>query len=67
MLCYLEAIWPKVPELMRKEQAGVGARSEPDMDFRVTPATVAKSHKMLQNAAKITQSRSTAATPQMNI
>ncbi|KAJ7282546.1 hypothetical protein C8J57DRAFT_1710667 [Mycena rebaudengoi] len=54
-LCYLEAIRPKVPELMRKEQAGVGARSEPDMDFRVTPATVAKSHKMLQNAAKITQ------------
>ncbi|KAJ6596662.1 hypothetical protein B0H10DRAFT_2197074 [Mycena sp. CBHHK59/15] len=41
-LCYLEAIRPKVPELIRKEQAGEGARGEPDLEFRVTPATPAE-------------------------
>ncbi|KAJ7772594.1 hypothetical protein DFH07DRAFT_953059 [Mycena maculata] len=41
-LCYLEAIRPKVPELIQKEQSGEGARGEPDADFRVMPATAAE-------------------------
>ncbi|KAJ7091162.1 hypothetical protein C8R44DRAFT_891566 [Mycena epipterygia] len=41
-LCYLEAIRPKVPELIRKEQSGEGARGEPDSEFRVMPATAAE-------------------------
>ncbi|KAJ7229242.1 hypothetical protein C8J57DRAFT_1583430 [Mycena rebaudengoi] len=53
-MCYLrlEAIRPKVPELMQKEQAGIGARGEPDADFRVTPATAAE---IAQDAAECSQ------------
>ncbi|KAJ7079115.1 hypothetical protein B0H15DRAFT_522011 [Mycena belliarum] len=39
-LCYLEAIRPRVPELIRKEQAGEGA--ELDSECRVMPATPAE-------------------------
>lgn len=38
-LCYLEAIRAKVPELVRKEQAGEGVRGEPDVSSRIVPAT----------------------------
>ncbi len=38
-LCYLEAIRPKVPDLVQKEQAGVGIRGEPDISSRIAPAT----------------------------
>ncbi|KAJ7902032.1 hypothetical protein B0H14DRAFT_1266639 [Mycena olivaceomarginata] len=41
-LCYLEAVRPKVPELVRKEQSGEGSRSEYDSESRVTPATAAE-------------------------
>ncbi|KAJ7163598.1 hypothetical protein C8R43DRAFT_287568 [Mycena crocata] len=41
-LCYLEAIRPKVPELIRKEQSGEGSRGEPDSECRVMPATPAE-------------------------
>ncbi|KAJ6594140.1 hypothetical protein B0H19DRAFT_1094055 [Mycena capillaripes] len=41
-LCYLEAIRPKVPELIRKEQSGEGTRTEYDSESRVTPATQAE-------------------------
>ncbi|KAJ7156725.1 hypothetical protein C8R46DRAFT_834435, partial [Mycena filopes] len=41
-LCYLEAIRPKVPELIRKEQSGQGSASEYDSESRVTPATAAE-------------------------
>ncbi|KAJ6500102.1 hypothetical protein C8R47DRAFT_1110445 [Mycena vitilis] len=41
-LCYLEAIRPKVPELIRKEQCGEGTRGEYDSEGRVTPATPAE-------------------------
>ncbi|KAJ7204247.1 hypothetical protein B0H12DRAFT_1283023 [Mycena haematopus] len=41
-LCYLEAIRPKVPELIRKKQFGDGAPSEHDSESRVTPATAAE-------------------------
>ncbi|KAJ7770703.1 hypothetical protein B0H16DRAFT_1715357 [Mycena metata] len=41
-LCYLEAIRPKVPELIRKEQSGEGTGTEYDSESRVTPATAAE-------------------------
>ncbi|KAF8158700.1 hypothetical protein K438DRAFT_332569 [Mycena galopus ATCC 62051] len=41
-LCYLEAIRPKVPDLIRKEQSGEGNRGEYDSESRVTPATAAE-------------------------
>ncbi|KAJ7045717.1 hypothetical protein C8F04DRAFT_446773 [Mycena alexandri] len=41
-LCYLEAIRPKVPELIRKEQSGEGAGSQYDSESRVMPATAAE-------------------------
>ncbi|KAJ7497531.1 hypothetical protein FB451DRAFT_1386767 [Mycena latifolia] len=41
-LCYLEAVRPKVPELIRKEQSGEGTFTEPDAESRVMPATPAE-------------------------
>ncbi|KAJ7496010.1 hypothetical protein B0H11DRAFT_2001493 [Mycena galericulata] len=41
-LCYLEAIRPRVPELIRKEQSGEGTYAELDAELRVTPATAAE-------------------------
>lgn len=38
-LCYLEAIRTKVPDLVRKEQAGEGIHGEPDISNRIMPAT----------------------------
>ncbi|KAJ7468224.1 hypothetical protein FB451DRAFT_1401465 [Mycena latifolia] len=37
-----EAIRPKVPELIRKEQSGEGTFTEPDAESRVMPATLAE-------------------------
>ncbi|KAJ7467983.1 hypothetical protein FB451DRAFT_1369066 [Mycena latifolia] len=41
-LCCQEAIRPKVPELIRKEQSGEGTFTEPDAESRVMPATLAE-------------------------
>ncbi|KAJ8089811.1 hypothetical protein PM082_018387 [Marasmius tenuissimus] len=37
-LCYLEAIRPKVSELLRQEKSGEGYKAGPELDSRITPA-----------------------------
>lgn len=41
-LCYLEAIRPKVPELVREENTGQGVKGEPESASRIVPATDAE-------------------------
>ncbi|KAK1218799.1 hypothetical protein PQX77_018476 [Marasmius sp. AFHP31] len=41
-LCYLEAIRPKIPELLRQEKSGEGCKGELELDSRITPATEAE-------------------------
>ncbi|KAF9454019.1 hypothetical protein P691DRAFT_657134 [Macrolepiota fuliginosa MF-IS2] len=58
-LCYLEAIRPRVPELVRKEQAGEGVRGEPDISARILPATelelkLEEDHDLNPSAGSIT-------------
>ncbi|KAK7005689.1 hypothetical protein R3P38DRAFT_3214634 [Favolaschia claudopus] len=50
-LCYLEAIRPKVPELILKEQSGQGGSAEFDSESRVTLATAAELELEAQLAA----------------
>lgn len=39
-LCYLEAIRPKVPELVRKEKIGDGVQGEPDLTDRIVQGDI---------------------------
>lgn len=41
-LCYLEAIRPKIPELIRLETTGDGVKGELELASRITPATEAE-------------------------
>ncbi|TFK44406.1 hypothetical protein BDQ12DRAFT_717562 [Crucibulum laeve] len=41
-LCYLEAIRPKIPELIRQNREGQCTRSKPESDSRITLATPAE-------------------------
>ncbi|ESK96589.1 g1 s-specific cyclin [Moniliophthora roreri MCA 2997] len=50
-LCYLEAIRPKIPELVRQEKAGQGIKGEPELVSRIAPATEAELEYERQVAA----------------
>ncbi|KXN91061.1 G1/S-specific cyclin pas1 [Leucoagaricus sp. SymC.cos] len=41
-LCYLEAIRPRIPDLLRKEQSGEDSHFEADISTRILPATEAE-------------------------
>ncbi|KAF8894059.1 hypothetical protein BD779DRAFT_1754040 [Infundibulicybe gibba] len=47
-LCYLEAIRPKVPELVRIQKSGHGVQMEPDLNSRICPATEAELEREAQ-------------------
>lgn len=41
-LCYLEAIKPRLPNLIKQEQAGLGTHFEPEVESRISMATPAE-------------------------